>query len=91
VGHGASAGIPDDVAELIAMDMGALGEGLQGNEHTVSICAEDSGGPYDLGICRRLVALAQARDISYKLDISHLYGPDAEAALHVAGLATRRA
>jgi len=36
-GHGASAGIQDDVAELIAVDMGALGEGLQGNEHAVSI------------------------------------------------------
>ena len=46
-GHGASASIPDDVAELIAMDMGALGEGLQGNEHAVSIGAKDSGGPYD--------------------------------------------
>ncbi len=52
-------GVPDDVAELVAVDMGALGEGLQGNEHAVSICAKDSGGPYDLGIRRRLVALAQ--------------------------------
>ena len=85
VGHGASAGIPDDVAELIAVDMGALGEGLQGNEHAVSICAKDSGGPYDLGIRRRLVALAQAHDIPYKLDIYPFYGSDAEAALRAGG------
>ena len=85
VGHGASAGIPDDVAELIAVDMGALGEGLQGNEHAVSICAKDSGGPYDLGIRRRLVALAQAHGIPYKLDIYPFYGSDAEAALRAGG------
>jgi hypothetical protein len=89
VGHGASAGIPDDVAELIAVDMGALGEGLQGNEHAVSICAKDSGGPYDLGIRRRLVALAHG--IPYKLDIYPFYGSDAEAALRVGGPATWRA
>ena len=85
VGHGASAGIPDDVAELIAVDMGALGEGLQGNEHAVSICAKNSGGPYDLGIRRRLVALAQAHGIPYKLDIYPFYGSDAEAALRAGG------
>ncbi len=85
VGHGAAAGIPDDVAELIAVDMGAIGDGLQGNEHAVSICAKDSGGPYDLGIRRRLVALAQAYDISYKLDIYPFYGSDAEAAVRAGG------
>ncbi len=85
VGHGASAGIPDDVAELIAVDMGALGEGLQGDEHSVSICAKDSGGPYDLGIRRRLVGLAQAHGIPYKLDIYPFYGSDAEAALRAGG------
>lgn len=85
VGHGASAGIPDDVAELVAVDMGALGEGLQGNEHAVSICAKDSGGPYDLGIRRRLVALAEAYAIPFKLDIYPFYGSDAEAAVRAGG------
>ena len=85
VGHGAAAGIPGDVAELIAVDMGALGEGLQGNEHAVSICAKDSGGPYDLSLRRRLVSLAQSYEIPYKLDIYPFYGSDAEAALRAGG------
>lgn len=85
VGHGAAAGIPDDVAELVAVDMGALGEGLQGDEHSVSICAKDSGGPYDLALRRRLVALAQGQEIPYKLDIYPFYGSDAEAALRAGG------
>ncbi|OIO97141.1 MAG: hypothetical protein AUK03_02925 [Anaerolineae bacterium CG2_30_64_16] len=85
VGHGAAVGIPEDVAELIAVDMGALGKGQQGDEHAVSICAKDSGGPYDLGIRRRLVRLAQAHEIPYKLDIYPHYGSDAEAALRAGG------
>lgn len=85
VGHGAAAGVPDDVAELVAVDMGALGEGLQGNEHAVSICAKDSGGPYDLGIRRRLVSLARQHELPYKLDIYPFYGSDAEAALRAGG------
>ena len=85
VGHGAAAGIPGEVRELIAIDMGALGGWLQGNEHAVSICAKDSGGPYDLGIRRRLVSLAQQHDIPYKVDIYPYYGSDAEAALRAGG------
>jgi putative aminopeptidase FrvX len=85
VGHGAAAGVPADAAELIAVDMGALGEGQQGNEHAVSICAKDSGGPYDLEIRRRLVALAEEYGIPYKVDIFPHYGSDAEASLRAGG------
>ena len=85
-GTAQSAGIPDDVAELIAVDMGVLGEGLQGNEHAVSIYAKDSGDPFDLGIRRRLVA--QAHGIPYKLDIYPFYGSDTEAALRLGALET---
>jgi putative aminopeptidase FrvX len=85
VGHGAAAGVPADAAELIAVDMGALGEGQQGNEHAVSICAKDSGGPYDLEIRRRLVALAEEYGIPYKVDIYPHYGSDAEASLRAGG------
>jgi putative aminopeptidase FrvX len=65
--------------------MGAIGDGLQGNEHAVSICAKDSGGPYDLGLRRRLVALAQVHAIPFVLDIYPFYGSDAEAALRAGG------
>jgi putative aminopeptidase FrvX len=85
VGHGAATGVPADVAELVAVDMGALGDGLQGNEHAVSICAKDSGGPYDLGIRRRLASLARDYEVPYKLDIYPYYGSDAEAALRAGG------
>jgi len=81
VGHGAASGIPAQVKELLVIDMGALGDGQNSDEFTVSICAKDSTGPYDLGMRRRLVALCQAHDIPYKVDIYPHYGSDGSAAL----------
>jgi putative aminopeptidase FrvX len=81
VGHGASSGIPKSVKELLVIDMGALGDGQNSDEYTVSICAKDSSGPYDLGMRRRLVALSQEQDIPYRVDIYPSYGSDGSAAL----------
>ncbi len=85
VGYGAASGVPADVTELIAVDMGALGEGQQGDERSVSICAMDSGGPYDLSIRRKLMTLARRYEIPCRLDIYPHYGSDAEAALRAGG------
>jgi putative aminopeptidase FrvX len=79
VGHGAAAGIPADVVELLAVDMAAIGQGQTSDEFNVTICAKDSGGPYDYGLRRRLVELAEAADIPYRLDIYPFYGSDGEA------------
>jgi putative aminopeptidase FrvX len=81
VGHGAATGIPEAVRELLVVDMGALGDGQNSDEYTVSICAKDSSGPYDLGMRRRLVALCQEHDIPYKVDVYPHYGSDGSAAL----------
>lgn len=79
VGHGAAAGLPPDLAELIAVDMAAIGVGQESDEFNVTICAKDSAGPYDLSLRRRLVALAEQAGIPYKLDIYPFYGSDGEA------------
>lgn len=81
VGHGASYGTPPKTTEFIAVDMGCIGNGLGGNEFSVSICAKDGGGPYDLGIRRRLTGLAEANNIPYAVDIFPFYGSDAGPAL----------
>jgi putative aminopeptidase FrvX len=80
VGHGAATGIPADVAELLVVDMAAVGEGQQSDEFSVGICAKDSGGPYDLDLRRRLVSLCEAAGIPYHLDIYPYYGSDGAAA-----------
>lgn len=80
VGHGASY-IPSDITEMIAVDMGCIGDDLSCTEYDVSICAKDSGGPYDYNMVTELVNLAKNNDINYAVDIYPFYGSDVGAAL----------
>lgn len=78
-GHGA-AYLPPDCSELLAVDMGCIGDDLSCTEYDVSICAKDSHGPYDYEMVTRLVSLAQERDLQYAVDIYPRYGSDVGAA-----------
>ncbi|NLO08970.1 MAG: M42 family metallopeptidase [Clostridiales bacterium] len=80
VGFGAS-WIPEDITEIIAVDMGVIGDDLNGSEYKVSICAKDSTGPYDYDMTDRLISLAKENDIDYVVDIFPHYGSDVSAAL----------
>jgi len=79
VGHGAASGWPFDLAELVTVDMAAAGGAQNSDEFCVGICVKDSGGPYHIEMNRRMVALAEAAGIPYKLDIYPYYGSDGEA------------
>ena len=80
VGHGA-AHIPQDITEMISVDMGCIGDDLSCTEYDVSICAKDSGGPYDYNMVTDLVNLAKANNLNYAVDIYPFYGSDVGAAL----------
>src|SRR5699024_2084435 len=54
VGHGA-AWIPEDITELLAVDMGCIGLDLECTEFDVSICSKDSSGPYDYDMTTALI------------------------------------
>jgi putative aminopeptidase FrvX len=79
VGHGAAAGIPADVVELVSVDMAAVGSGQASDEFHASICVKDSGGPYHHGLSKRMRELAEAHAIAYKVDIYPYYCSDGEA------------
>jgi aminopeptidase len=79
VGHGASAGIPSDVAELITVDMAVVGKGQQSDEFSVTLCIKDSGGVYHEGLNNKMRALAGKYNIPYKTDVYVFYGSDGEA------------
>ena len=81
VGHGACASIPEDVTELLSVDMGCVGNGLECTERQVSICAKDGHGPYNYQVTTGLVAAAKKADVDYAVDIYPFYGSDADAAL----------
>ena len=81
VGHGGKGGLPEDAEEILAVDMGCVGEGLEGSERKVSICAKDAHGPYDYDVTNELVKLAMDNDLQYAVDVYLNYSSDAQAAV----------
>ncbi|HBG02574.1 MAG TPA: peptidase M42 [Firmicutes bacterium] len=81
IGFGGNSNIPEAVAEYLAVDMGAIGDGQTTNEYTVSICAMDASGPYNARLRQHLVELAQENGIDFRVDIYPYYASDASAAL----------
>jgi putative aminopeptidase FrvX len=79
VGHGASTGFPPDLAELVAVDMAAVGNGQTSDEFHATLCVKDSGGPYHHDLSQKLRRLAEQNAIPYKVDIYPFYGSDGEA------------
>ena len=81
VGHGGCASIPEQVTELLSVDMGCVGEGLECTECQVSICAKDSRGPYHYDVVSGLIRAARQADVDFAVDVYPYYGSDADAAL----------
>ncbi len=81
VGHGACGTVPAGTTEILAVDMGCVGEGLSCTEHQVSICAKDSAGPYTYDVVSDLIRAAQKNGVDFAVDIYPKYGSDADAAL----------
>ena len=79
VGHGASM-VDKNISEFVTLDMGCVGMDLAGNEEAVSICAKDSGGPYDYELTTRLINKAKELGLNYTVDIFPFYGSDIGAA-----------
>src|SRR6476661_2249640 len=79
VGHGASTGIPADVAELVTVDMAVVGKGQESDEFSATLCIKDSGGVYHEGLNKKLRSLAGQHSIPYKTDVYPFYGSDGEA------------
>lgn len=80
LGHGCS-NIPENVNELVGIDMGCIGLDLACTEQQVSICVKDSSGPYDFDMTNKLISLAKENNIGYAVDIYPMYGSDVSAAL----------
>lgn len=79
VGHGAASGFPGEVAELLTVDMAAIGDGQTSDERHATLCVKDSHGPYHHGLSNHLRRLAEEAGIDYRVDIYPFYGSDGEA------------
>ncbi|WP_406543985.1 M42 family metallopeptidase [Pseudobutyrivibrio sp.] len=82
VGHGACGTVPAGVTEILSVDMGCIGDGLDCKETQVSICAKDSAGPYNYDVVSNLIKTAKDNNIDFAVDVYPHYGSDADAALN---------
>lgn len=80
VGHGGCV-VSDDTEEMISVDMGCVGDDLGCTERMVSICAKDSGGPYNYDLVTTLSNIARELDLDYAIDVYPHYGSDVETTL----------
>ena len=80
VGHGGCV-IPQDTEEMLSVDMGCVGADLSCTERMVSICAKDSGGPYNYDLVTALSNIAREHQLDHAIDVYPHYGSDVEAAL----------
>ncbi len=79
VGHGGMDGIPDDIEEMLVLDMAVVGTGQNGSEYNCSICLKDSSGPYSREFSERLRTIAEVAGIDLLPDIYPHYGSDGSA------------
>jgi len=76
VGHGGMDSLPNDLHELLVLDMACIGEGLQGDEFHCSVCVKDGGGPYSRRLTNKLRGIAENRGIDLKADVYPFYSSD---------------
>lgn len=81
VGHGASSGLHHDVAETLAIDTGVVAPGQSSLEDAVSVCMQDSSGPMDYHLTRKILNLAAELEIPTRREVYRYYRSDSASAL----------
>ncbi len=79
VGHGGASGFPEDLHEVLALDIAPLGDEQHSDEFSCTLCARDDDGPYDAKMRRKLKSLAQTHGIDLKTDVFAYYCSDGDA------------
>ena len=80
-GSGAGGIMPSGVNEILSLDMGCVGDGMEGSERKVSICCADNSGPYDYVTTSNLVAAAKKADLQFAVDVYPNYSSDSSVAV----------
>jgi peptidase M42 family hydrolase len=81
VGMGATHGLDDRVAELVAVDNAVVSLGQESREDTINVGMLDSTGPFDYHLTRRLIGLCEENDLPYRRDVYRYYRSDAAPAI----------
>ena len=81
VGVGASHVLHGDVAELVSIDNGTIAPGQYTSEYGVTVAMQDSSGPFDRHLTRRLLALCREHGLEHSRDVFRYYRSDGAAAV----------
>jgi peptidase M42 family hydrolase len=90
VGHGASSGLYQDVAEMVSVDSAVVAPGQHSTETGVTVAMQDLHGPFDYHLSRRLLTIGEQAGIEVNRDVFRYYRSDVASALE-AGVETRAA
>jgi len=81
VGVGASAGLQQNVAEMVTVDNATLAQGQNSSEFGVTVALMDSAGPFDYHLSHRLIKLCMKHEIPYQREVFKHYKSDSASAL----------
>ena len=81
VGTGAGSSLSDEVVEFVGIDIGPVAPGQNARETGVTLCAQDTSGPFDYHMLRKLRQLCRDRGIDYQIDVFRYYYSDANSAV----------
>ncbi|CAN5126109.1 osmoprotectant NAGGN system M42 family peptidase [soil metagenome] len=90
IGQGASHGLHADVAEMVSIDNAVIAPGQQSKETGVNVAMQDSTGPFDFHLTRKLLHLCDEMGITAQRDVFNFYRSDVAAAIE-SGAETRAA
>ncbi len=90
IGTGAGASLDARVAEFVGIDIGPVAPGQNARETGVTLCAQDTSGPFDQALTRHLRQLCRDHRIKHQTDIFRYYYSDANSAI-IAGHDVRHA
>lgn len=90
IGQGASAGLAEDVTEMVSVDVGIVAPEQNSREDTVNLAMLDQTGPFDFHLTRKLARMCRELGIPLRRDVFAFYRSDVAAALE-AGVETRAA
>ena len=81
IGHG-TAWLPEDVRDILALDIAPTGPEQNSEEHKVSIFAKDSRFPYHSGMAAELRETAKKAGVDYVMDVfTPHYGSDGDGSV----------
>lgn len=80
-GTGSAGALPWDVSEFVGVDIAPSAPGQSTHERCVTLCMQDSGGPYDYHLTRHLLSLCHRDEIPVRRDLFRYYHSDAESAI----------